>query len=164
MFNLDKKIIYVPFKSPHPALQSLFNKPPNNLKYIFNEKRIINLEESVINAKISKRNIYNNLKLVSKIVYHIKSFFEKISEKLKIPPLIIILPKRKLHYDYIWSRGLILGLKKYISYVDYIGGIVDFKDNILRSKISSIIRVWKNTRLSFLLPNFGFSILASATK
>lgn len=136
MEKLSKKIIYVLDKSPHPALQILYNNPPKNIKFVFKETKSLSLEEAVVNRKSTEIKTYHNLNLNRKIIYHFKNFLINFFEKIKVPIIIPVLPNRKFYYDYVWSIGLLLSYKKHISYIDYIGGIVKFNDMILNSKFS----------------------------
>ncbi len=136
MEKLSKKIIYVLDKSPHPALQILYNNPPENIKFVFKETKSLSLEEAVVNKKIRGIKTYNSLNSYRKILFHLKNFLINLFEKLKVPVIIPVLPNRKLYYDYVWSTGLLLSHRKYISYIEYIGGIVKFNDIILTSRVS----------------------------
>ncbi len=128
---MSKKIIYVLDESPHPALQILYNNPPKNVKFVFKESKSLSLEEAVVNRKSREIKTYLSLNLYRKILFHLKNFLINLFEKLKVPVIIPVLPKRKLYYDYVWSTGLLLSHRRYISYIEYIGGIVKFNDKIL---------------------------------
>ncbi len=133
---LSKKIIYVLDRSPHPAFQILYNNPPKNIKFIFKEKKLLNLEEAIVNRKLRENITYHNSNLYRKIFFHLKKLLINLFEKLKVPVIIPVLPNRKLYYDYVWSTGLLLSHRKYISYIEYIGGIVKSNDIILTSRVS----------------------------
>ncbi len=140
--KLERKIIYFLYKDNHPAFKTLYNNPPKNIKFLFNERDTANNFDVVDNKddKIDRKSITIPI-FIKKILFNLKFLYKKFSNILNLPIVVPVLPSNKFRYDYILSFPLVLSNKKFISYVDYLAIFVNFKDRKLRSRIClSIIR------------------------
>lgn len=124
---MKKITIYVPFKSEHNALISLYNNPPNNINFLLNEFKEI--EGKNLERKENKNNFRKKIYEVFIRIY------EKCISILNLPNIILILPTKKFHYDYILSNGLILGRKQWILIAEFIGTVVSYKHHRLKSPL-----------------------------
>ncbi|MFX1446394.1 MAG: glycosyltransferase family 4 protein, partial [Promethearchaeota archaeon] len=86
--------------------------------------------------------VYNSrLSVINTIIKLLKDLYFKVLYFFNLPVIYPIFPTNKFQYDFVLNNGLVLGFKKYICYIEYIGSLVNFNDKILNSRLSiKIIR------------------------